>query len=191
MKNEKQTIFILALLGLIIILQSCKGVETMPENTTEQLIVKSASFDNNGFMPEKYTGRGEDISPEINLQGISSNAKSIAIVMDDLDIPFIKAFTHWVIWNIPVQETIPEGIPKGEIVEVLGGAIQGIAYGKHEYKGPKPPRFIRKAHRYKFNIYVLDCIIELDSNSKKKDLMKAMDSHIIQYGNIIGLYKNK
>jgi len=161
-------ITVLTLLGLTIILQSCKGVETMQENKLEQLIVKSNSFDNNGFIPEKYTGNGEDISPQINLNGISENAKSIVIVMDDLDIPFIRAFNHWIIWNIPVQETIPEGIPFGEKIETLGGAIQGIAYGKHKYKGPKPPSFIRNTHRYKFNVYILDCIIELDGNSRKK-----------------------
>jgi len=163
----------------------------MQEKELEQLVIKSGSFDNNGFIPEKYTGNGEDMSPEIKIYGISSDAKSIAIVMDDLDIPFIRAFNHWIIWNIPVQETIPEGIPFGTRIETLGGAIQGIAYGKHKYKGPKPPFFIRNTHRYKFNIYILDCIIEIDSNSRKNKLMKAIDGHIIQYGNIIGLYKNK
>jgi Raf kinase inhibitor-like YbhB/YbcL family protein len=162
----------------------------MPENTFDNLMLKSGAFEHNGYIPEKYTGRGKDISPQINISGISSKARSIAIVMDDLDNPLIKAFNHWIIWNIPVQEIIPENIKHGEIVETLGGAIQGIAYGRHKYKGPKPPRFIRNTHRYQFNVYILDCMVELDSNSKKGDLVKAMDGHIIQFGTITGLYKN-
>jgi Raf kinase inhibitor-like YbhB/YbcL family protein len=162
----------------------------MPENTFDTLIIKSSAFEHNGYIPEKYTGRGEDISPQINISGISSNAKSVAIIMDDLDNPLIKDFDHWIIWNIPVQETIPENIQYGEVVETLGGAIQGIAYGKHKYKWPKPPRFSRNAHRYQFNVYALDCMLELDGNSMKRDLVKAMDGHIIQCGSITGLYKN-
>jgi len=185
-------IFVIVGVTAFIAFGKCKNDPVVKqENTFEQLIVKSSAFDHNGFIPEKYTGRGEDISPELIVTGISSNAKSIAIVMDDLDVPFVKVLTHWVIWNIPVQEIIPEGIPYGKTVETLGGAIQGIGYGKHEYKGPKPPFFLRNAHRYKFDVYILDCMITLDSKSKKRDFMKAIDGHIIQYGSIIGLYKNK
>jgi Raf kinase inhibitor-like YbhB/YbcL family protein len=178
--------------GLVLSLFSCKGVEDLQENTFDKLVLKSNAFEHNGFIPEKYTGKGEDLSPELTINGISSSAKSIVIIMDDLDnIQFTRAFNHWIIWNIPIQEIIPEGIPSGKVVETLGGAIQGIGYGKHKYRGPNPPFFIRNPHRYKFNVYVLDCTLELDSNSKKKDLIKAIDTHIIQYGSIICLYKNK
>jgi Raf kinase inhibitor-like YbhB/YbcL family protein len=186
----KKIFHILIFFCLVIILLSCKGVENMPENTFDKLILKSSAFEHNGYIPEKYTGRGEDISPQIDISGISSNAKSIAIIMNDLDNPIIKDFNHWIIWNIPVQKIIPENIQYGEIVEILGGAIQGIAYGKHKYKGPKPPRFSKNAHRYQFNVYALDCMLDLANNSKKRELLKAMDGHIIQCGSITGLYKN-
>lgn len=120
----------------------------------EKIDITSSAFEHNGFMPDKYTGRGEDISPPFSLKNVSPNAKSIAIAMDDLDIPFFNAYNHWLIWNIPVQDTIPENIPHGITVESLGGAVQGIGYGKHGYRGPKPPPFIKKAHRYQFHIYI-------------------------------------
>jgi Raf kinase inhibitor-like YbhB/YbcL family protein len=189
-KYVRKVFNVLIIFGLVTILLSCKGVGNMPGNTFDKLIIKSSAFENNGYIPEKYTGRGEDISPKINIDGIASNAKSIAIIMDDLDNPLIKDFNHWIIWNIPVQEIIPENIQYGEIVETLDGAVQGIAYGKHKYKGPKPPRFFGNAHRYQFSVYVLDCMLELDGNSKKRELVKAMNGHIIQFGSIIGLYKN-
>ena len=155
----------------------------------ETLIVKSPAFEQNGFIPKKFTGRGEDISPKLCLEKLAPEAKSIAIVMNDLDHP-IRDYNHWIIWNIPVQETIPENIPHGEKVQSLGGAVQGIGYGKHQYRGPKPPFFMKKPHRYQFHVYVLDCMLTLESNARKAALMKCIEGHMIQYGSIKGQYKN-
>lgn len=154
------------------------------------LIVESPAFKNDEYMPVEYTGRGVDISPELRLKNISPKAKSIAIIMDDLDHP-ISGYNHWIIWNIPVQEVIPAKIPAGEVVKALGGATQGRGYGKNVYRGPKPPIFMKSAHRYPFHVYVLDNKLNLKSNAKKKDLLEAMDSHILQHGVIVGKFKNK
>lgn len=59
--------------------------------------------------------------------------------MDDLDIPFIKAYNHWLIWNIPKTDFIPENIPYGSPVSSLGNAIQGVGYGVKRYRRPKQP----------------------------------------------------
>ena len=159
---------------------------TIKENTLE---ITSKSFDNNSFIPKRHTGFGEDISPPFTISGLSKNAASIAIVMDDLDIPFIKAFNHWIIWNIPAVNEIPENIPHGKLVTALGNAKQGIGYGRNQYKGPKQPFFIRNCHRYIFHIYALDCFLNLSPDSKKKDFFTAANGHIIQYGHITGIYK--
>src|SRR5690554_4167401 len=113
----------------------------------------------------------------------------LAIIMDDLDIPFIKAYNHWLIWNIPKVEIIPGDIPYGSPVSSFYDAVQGVAYGENRYRGPKQPFFVRNAHRYIFRFYALDCFLCLDSKAKKKDLLKAMHGHIIQQGSIIGKYK--
>lgn len=153
------------------------------------LRITSPSFENNGPMPKKHSGFGEDISPAFQLSNLSSKAVSIAIIMDDLDIPIIKALNHWVIWNIPKSDTIPENIPYGPVVSVLGNAKQGIGYGKNRYRGPKQPLFVRSMHRYIFGVYVLDCFLDLSNSAKKADLIEAMKGHIIQQGSITGTYK--
>lgn len=140
-------------------------------------------------MPKKHTGFGEDVSPAFQLLNLASETVSIAIIMDDLDIPMIKAFNHWLIWNIPNSETIPENIPYGSVVPLLGNAKQGVGYGHHCYRGPKQPVFIRTMHRYIFRFYVLDCFLDLDSCAKKANLLEAMKGHIIQQGSITGNYK--
>lgn len=155
----------------------------------QDLLVISRSFENNGFMLKKHTGFGQDISPEFQLLNISSSAISIVIIMDDLDIPFMKAFNHWVIWNITKMELIPENIPYGSPVTSMDNAIQGKAYGNNRYRGPKQPFFIRSTHNYLFQFYVLDCFLSLDMYATKKDVVKAMQGNVIQYGEIKGKYR--
>ena len=149
------------------------------------LEVTSNGFEDGGYIPIKYTGRGEDISPELIIHDINSDAKSIAIIMDDLDHP-IGVYNHWVIWNITADLTkIPEGIPRQEVVPSLGDAIQGKSGygGKHYYRGPKPPF---GSHKYIFKVYVLDIILDLEKDAGKRTLQEAMDGHILQYGTLTG-----
>jgi Raf kinase inhibitor-like YbhB/YbcL family protein len=152
----------------------------------EALMVTSDAFTEGGKIPLKYTGRAEDISPGLKLSAVSEKAKSIAVIMDDQDVPGLGILTHWVIWNLPVQNFIPENIPHGETVASLGNAMQGIGYGRHRYRGPNPPH---GSHRYQFNVYVLDKKLDLSGDSGKKELLKAMEGHILQYGSITGLFE--
>lgn len=155
------------------------------------LHVTSKAFQNNGRMPVRYTGYGTDESPPLTLSGIVPEAKSIAVVMADLDIPLIREFPHWLIWNLPVQTEIPEAVPRGEMPGGgLGGARQGLAYGRHEYRGPKPPKFIRTRHRYAFTVYILDTVLEISSDANRKKLLAAMQNHILQQGSIMGICQN-
>ena len=151
-----------------------------------ELTVTSPAFENEAVIPIRYTGRGEDISPGLNLSAISENAKSLAIIMNDLNHP-IPSYNHWIIWNIPVMQKIPENIPYGAFVKELNGAVQGRGYGKNRYRGPKPP--FNWSHRYEFSVYVLDCLLDLDSKSKKRDLLTAMQDHILQDGTLIGRFR--
>ena len=50
---------------------------------------------------------------------------------------------------------------------------------------------MKKAHRYVFYVYALDVKLTLDINSKKNELINAMNGHILAETRIIGLYKNK
>ncbi|MDD7270796.1 MAG: YbhB/YbcL family Raf kinase inhibitor-like protein [Spirochaetales bacterium] len=92
------------------------------------LELTSPDFGTNGEIGKDNTGFGDDVSPTLVLSGLSNDAKSLAIIMDDLDVPFVKAFNHWVIWNIPPKSVIEKNIPYGS--ECPDGSKQGIGYGK-------------------------------------------------------------
>ena len=147
--------------------------------TYKLMQVKSPAFKDNEYIPERFTCDGVNVNPELNVEHIPEEAKSLAVILDDPDAP-AKVWVHWVIWNIPVTHHLKENFPRGN---------QGINdFGKAIYCGPCPPA---GAHRYYFKVYALDCILELSAKSRKADLEKAMGGHIIGFGELIGIYKKK
>ena len=181
----------IAVAGLLrlgaVFLFSQRKIRAAVKYPDENLKVTSTAFENGGNIPKRHTGRGEDVSPDLSFGPISKNAQSVVIVMDDLDHP-IGTFNHWVIWNIPASFTsVPEGVPKDEMVASLGNAVQGRSEygGKHWYRGPLPPF---GAHRYVFRVYVLDGFLSLKANANKTALLTAMEGHILQYGTLTGSF---
>lgn len=152
----------------------------------EKLRVSSPCFEEGGLIPVRHTGHGEDVSPKLVLEGLSAEAVTLAVTLDDMGHP-IPAYNHWVIWNIPATAVLPEDIPHGETVESLGGAVQGRGYGKHGYRGPKPP--FRWSHSYHFSVFALDCRLDLPPAARKKDLLAAMRGHVLQTAVLTGHYR--
>ena len=89
------------------------------------LNISCPSFGVDGQIPKKHTGFGEDISPALSIEGLRREVKTLAIMMDDLDVPFYGELNHWLIWNLPPEDSIPENIPYG--AECPNGAKQGLA----------------------------------------------------------------
>ena len=144
----------------------------------EQLIFSLSDFINGDTFPIDHTGRGKDLSPEIVIENLSDNVKTLAVTLEDISHP-IKNFTHWIIWNIPATSKIEKAISKGKYVSDIG-ATQGVAYGMHKYAGPKPPR--GKTHKYRITVYALDCLIDLSAIKRKKHFLKKAENHILQKG---------
>lgn len=143
------------------------------------MIITSKAFADNGTIPVKHTGFGEDISPQLEIHDMPVETVSLAIIMDDLDVPLTKEFNHWVVWNIPARGVIPESVK----------ACHGIGWGRNCYRGPKQPPFIRNEHRYVFHVYALDCMLNIPEKSKKQDLLDAMKGHVLDEGKITGRYR--
>ena len=60
--------------------------------------VSSKSFENNELIPKKHTGFGEDLSPEFQISDVPEGTVSLAVIMDDLDVPWTKNYNHWIVW---------------------------------------------------------------------------------------------
>jgi Raf kinase inhibitor-like YbhB/YbcL family protein len=67
--------------------------------------------------------------------------------------------------------------------------IQGINdFRKLAYGGPCPSS---GTHRYFFKLYALDTKLDLEEGCRKKDLLKAMEGHILAETELIGLYQRR
>ena len=143
----------------------------------KQLKLSSTDFEQNGFIPPKFTCDGTDISPSLTIEDIPAETKCLALIVDDPDAPK-RDWVHWLVWNIPVTHYIKQN-------EVHG--IQGVNdFQRPFYSGPCPPS---GTHRYFFKIYALDSLLDLSANATKSQLEKVMSEHIIGFGELIGLYK--
>ena len=141
--------------------------------------ITSLAFKHNEKIPSKYTCDGEDMNPSLEIKNMPEGTKTLALIVDDPDAP-MGTWVHWVVWNIP---------PEGRIEEKSVPGEQGINdFNKPDYGGPCPPS---GTHRYFFKVYALDTKLNLDKNSKKEDVEKAMQGHVLAKGEIIGLYSRK
>ncbi len=151
------------------------------------LTLHSPAFPEGGIIPTRHTGRGEDLSPPFTAKGIPEGSVSLSILLEDTSHPLFRDFPHWLIWNLPVAEHIPEGIAPGGAVEVLGcTASQGTAYGPRRYAGPKPPRWRR--HLYRFTLLALDCRLELPPSTGKRRVLEVAEEHILERATLSGWF---
>jgi Raf kinase inhibitor-like YbhB/YbcL family protein len=140
----------------------------------------SPAFAENAKIPAQYTCDGQDKSPPLEIEDVPSNARSLAIIVDDPDAP-AGTWVHWVLWNIdPATKKVAAGsAPKG--------AREGVNdFGKNGYGGPCPPS---GTHRYFFKLYALDGPLDLPAKTTKADLERAMKRHIVGQAKMIGLYR--
>ncbi len=152
------------------------------------LELTSPEFVNKGYIPQKYTGQGPDVSPSLKWTGVSKGTKAFALICDDPDAP-MGEWVHWVIYNVPGNSTsLKEAIPPNGVLD--NGAKQGKNdFGRIGYNGPLPPP--GKPHRYFFTLYCLDDVLAAPPGLTKKALLKVLEGHILEQSQIMGLYKRQ
>ena len=141
--------------------------------------LSSPAFEDNTFIPSKFTCQGEGINPPLAIEKIPENTKSLALIVDDPDA-LGRTFVHWVVYDLPVISVISQNSVVGKQGSNDGGGIN--------YVSPCPPTGI---HRYFFKIYALDKILNLDEGISKASLESAMLGHILDQAELVGLYKKR
>jgi Raf kinase inhibitor-like YbhB/YbcL family protein len=163
--------------------QPPKRSQVLTNNQSKNMKISSSSFQNNGEIPKKYTCDGEGINPPLVFSDIPSEAKSLVLIMDDPDAPMAGGFVHWVVFNMnPGTSEIGENVKPESGIEGTGSS------GKNGYVPPCPPS---GTHHYHFKLYALDSELNLNVSAKREDVEKAMEEHIIDRAEIIGLYQKQ
>src|SRR5436309_15437576 len=76
--------------------------------------ITTSAFQEGGTIPEKFTKNGQNVSPELRIEGAPAETKSLALIVDDPDAP-VGLVTHWLVWNIEPKATNPTAffVPDG------------------------------------------------------------------------------
>lgn len=149
------------------------------------ILLKSSSFEQGQPIPLRHTGDGVNVSPPLAWSGLRKDAKSQVLICEDPDAPR-GVWVHWVLYDLPpTTHMLPEGLPSDPVLP--GGGVQGKTdFGTLGYGGPAPPK--GKPHRYYFKLYSLDCELGLPAGATKADVLTAMDGHVLDKGELMGVY---
>jgi Raf kinase inhibitor-like YbhB/YbcL family protein len=150
------------------------------QNSEERMQLTSPAFKDNDNIPDQYTCKGQNVSPPLNIFNVRKNAKSLALIMHDPDAPS-GDFVHWLIWDMQ------PGTHSLRANSTPIGAMQGAtSFGQNIYGGPCPPSG-SGTHRYIFELYAIDCSLNLNSYTSREKLQKAMKGHVLEKAILTGL----
>ncbi|MDP2648797.1 MAG: YbhB/YbcL family Raf kinase inhibitor-like protein [bacterium] len=163
---------------------------------TSDLTLSSTAFESGASIPSRFTCDGDNASPPLSFGGVPEGAVSLALIMDDPDIPqavkdsmHIGVFDHWVLYDLPPNTgSLEEGSPPAD-----GAGVEGVnGAGKGGYTGPCPPKqYEPTEHRYFFRLYALDTKLDLPAGSTKAEVLSAMQGHILAEAELMGKYERQ
>lgn len=140
--------------------------------------ITSPAFGHNQPIPPKYTCDGQDLIPPLVFEEVPTGTKSLTLIMDDPDAPR-GTWDHWIVFDLPADA---KGIEEGKEPTAQFGQTSS---GDLKYGGPCPPG---GQHRYAFKLYALDTPLGLPAGSSKKQVEAAMQGHVLDQAELIGLY---
>ncbi|HEV2339362.1 MAG TPA: YbhB/YbcL family Raf kinase inhibitor-like protein [Patescibacteria group bacterium] len=144
------------------------------------MTLTSTAFQNDTFIPIKYTCDDVGHNPPLTISQIPKNAKSLVLMVKDPDAPH-QTFTHWVVYNIPpsTMQILEDQVPSD--------GIEGLnSVGQKGYVAPCPPS---GTHRYVFSVYALDTVLDVVPDPEQQEIQQAMQNHVLDSAKITGLYK--
>jgi len=182
----RAVVLALTICFIVLLISGCGPKEAEPEEGEMGLALSSLVFKEGGTIPAKYTCDGEDVSPPLRWGEPPVGTQSFALIMDDLDAPG-GVFTHWVLLNVPRDsQGLPEGVPTQ--AQLSSGALQGKNdFRRIGYGGPCPPP--GGPHRYQFTLYALDRSLPLAAGASRKQVLDAMQGHILAQAQLVGTYQ--
>jgi Raf kinase inhibitor-like YbhB/YbcL family protein len=142
--------------------------------------ISSPAFVDGGKIPKEFTGEGENHSPPLRIDDVPNEARSLALIMEDVDADS-GIFTHWIVFDIAPRA---KDFGRNQIPET---ARQGLNdFGRVEYGGPRPPT---GEHRYYFHVYALDNLLTLPAKSTRAQIEAAMKGHILAQTKLMVHYR--
>lgn len=161
--------------------------ETRPAGNAP-LALQSSAFADGQPIPARYSDYGEGVSPPVSWPQVEG-AASYVLIMEDPDAAQPRPFVHWLAWNIPGELTaLSEGLHTLPRLTQPEDLRQGTnSRGSTGYFGPRPPAGTG-THRYNFQIFALDTMLEVEPGADRDTLLQAMRGHVLGAGRLVGTH---
>ncbi len=136
-------------------------------------------------IPARYTCRGAGVSPDLAWDNAPAGTRSYVLLVTDWDLPIpqlrVSHYVHWALINIPEEiAQLPEQAPN-ETLLARGITIGNNSAGAARYGPPCP---LSGHHTYRFRVYALDAESITPRGAGLFDIMEAMDTHVLAYGEL-------
>ena len=153
------------------------------------IVVTCRAQETSGKLPDRHSAYFDNISPPLDWTNVP-DVKAWAVIVEDPDAPREKPFVHWMIWNIYGEiHGLPEGLPNSDFLATPQGGIQGRNdMGGYGWFGPRPPAG-HGLHRYYFQVFALDDLIEMGPDTPLDQLLNALKGHTLATGEMMATYE--
>lgn len=155
--------------------------------------VSSPAFADGGAMPVRFSMDGEGRLPPLVWDGLPADTQSVALLVEDADVPALRPLVHCIVYGIPPSMTeLAEGaVPR----RMRGTAPQGWACGRNSLSGlgwlpPSPPPG-HGPHRYAFQVFALSARPVFARPPSRSRLLKAIRPHLLAQGRLVGSYERR
>ena len=149
--------------------------------------ISSPGFTNGEALDKKYAKHDDNEVPVLHWRNPPRGTESFVLIVDDPDAPTKEPWVHWLVYNIPGDQTgLTE--PLGRVEELLNGMRQGKNdCNEIGYDGPHPPE--KERHRYFFRLYALDTTLPTPPGASRAELLLDMEGHILDKTDIMATYE--
>jgi len=130
--------------------------------------LRSASITEGASIPRRFTCDGEDVSPDLEWDGVPEGTAALVLVVDD---PDARGFVHWLVLDVEgsLSGALPLGVSTSPDAPRQGrNDFGGVGWG-----GPCPPS---GEHRYRFTLYALAAPLGLPGTPRAAAVRDALDT---------------
>lgn len=144
--------------------------ELKPANAAGKMVLTSPVLPAGGMLPYDHTCRRKNTSPPLVWSGVPSGTKSFVVAMDMVENDKAVPKSYWTLYGIASDS---KGLPAAVQQSVTQGRNDLDSIG---YVGPCG----RKTKQlFIIRLFALDTKIELPSGLPRKDVIRAMQGHIL------------
>ena len=156
-------------------------------STPSSMKLTSPSFLCGERIPERFSAKGQNVSPPLAWDNVPDEARELVLIMEDVDSTTHRPFVHLLVTGIPPEmRQLQEGAFRKSAPPPL--ALGRNGFGKAAYVGPRAlPE--HPEHRYAFQLFALDSCLSLTGPARRGGLLMAIKSRVISRARLDGVFE--